>query len=144
MQSQNITNHTRKVPKAFYLAVLLALFVWVLAVFFSCSYSTAWGGLLVPVLFSCLAVAIILIGYFARAFALKAQDRAIRAEENLRCFSLTGKLLNSQLSISQIIALRFAADEEFVELAQKALNEKLSNKQIKESIKIWRADFYRV
>ncbi len=144
MQAQNITNHIRKVPKAFYLAVLLALFVMVVALLFSCSYTTALRGLLVPVLFSCLAVGIMLVAYFARAFALKAQDRAIRAEENLRCFVISGKLLNSKLSISQIIALRFASDEEFIDLSQKAVSENLSNQQIKESIKNWRADHYRV
>ena len=52
-----------------------------------------------------------------RAFPLAVQDRAIRAEENLRYFSLTGKLLDKGLTMSQIIALRFADDNEFVEFA---------------------------
>ena len=67
---------------------------------------------------------------FVRMFALKAQDRAIRAEENLRHFALTGKLLPASLRIGQIIALRFAADEEFVGLAVKAASENLSSKEI--------------
>jgi hypothetical protein len=46
--------------------------------------------------------------------------------------------------LSQIIALRFADDEEFVELTQKAVEENLSSKQIKQSIKNWRADHHRV
>ena len=57
---------------------------------------------------------------------------------------MTGKLLDNRLSISQIIALRFASDEEFVALAQKAVSENLSNKQIKQEIKNWRGDYYRV
>jgi hypothetical protein len=81
---------------------------------------------------------------FVRMFALKAQDRAIRAEENLRHFALTGKLLPATLSIGQIIALRFASDEEFVALAATAASENLSSKEIKQSINNWKADTYRV
>ena len=80
----------------------------------------------------------------SRGFALKAQDRAIRAEENLRHYVLTGKLLDKQLRMGQIIALRFASDEELPALAQKAAEENLSNKQIKAAIRNWRADTYRV
>src|SRR5215218_10479457 len=46
----------------------------------------------------------------SRGFALKAQDRAIRAEEGLRHFILTGKPDDTRLSLPQIIALRFASD----------------------------------
>ena len=81
---------------------------------------------------------------FVRIFALKAQDRAIRAEENLRHFVLTGKLLPASLRIGQIVALRFAADDEFVALAQKAADENLAGKQIKQSINNWKEDTYRV
>jgi hypothetical protein len=81
---------------------------------------------------------------FVRIFALKAQDRAIRAEENLRHFALTGKLLPSSLRIGQIVALRFAADEEFAALAVKAAAENLTGKEIKQSIHNWKADTYRV
>ena len=91
-----------------------------------------------------LCIGVILIGYYARAFALKAQDRAIRAEENLRHFAITGKLLDKRLTINQVIALRFASDEEFVLLAQKAADDNMSNKEIKTAIKNWRGDYYRV
>ena len=80
----------------------------------------------------------------ARGFALKAQDRAIRAEEGLRYFILTGKHLNPSLSIKQIVALRFASDEEFPALVQKTIEENLVNKEIKQLIKDWRPDEYRV
>jgi len=81
--------------------------------------------------------------WYARAFALRAQDRAIRAEENFRHFFLTGKPFHSQMRMSQIIALRFADDEEMPELAKRAVDEKLSKKQIKEAIKNWKADHHR-
>ena len=82
--------------------------------------------------------------YFSRAFALKAQDRAIKAEENFRHYLLTGKILNSKLTMRQIIGLRFASDEEYIELAERAVKENLSEKEIKRSIKKWKADLYRV
>jgi hypothetical protein len=85
-----------------------------------------------------------LLAFFARAFPLKAQDRAIRAEENLRYFVMTGKLLDPRLSVLQVVALRFASDAEFVPLALRAANEKLAPKDIKQAIKTWRADEYRV
>ena len=79
-----------------------------------------------------------------RSFPLKAQDRAIRAEENLRHFVLTGKLLDKNLTMSQIIALRFADNDEFVDLVQKASANNMSNKDIKQTIQTWRADHDRV
>jgi len=57
---------------------------------------------------------------------------------------LTGKLLPKELRISQIIALRFAPDEELVALVEKAVAEKLKSKEIKKTIKNWRADYHRV
>lgn len=82
--------------------------------------------------------------WYARAFALRAQDRAIRSEENLRHFILTGKPLDSRLRISQIIALRFASDEEFIDLAKRSAEENLKQKEIKKAIKNWKADHHRV
>jgi hypothetical protein len=81
---------------------------------------------------------------FTRKFALVAQDRAIRAEEALRHFILTGKPINPKLSLGQIIALRFASDAELPALAKRAAEEGLTSKQIKQAIKNWKADHYRV
>ncbi len=91
-----------------------------------------------------MGIAMILQFFFSRVFPLKAQDRAIRAEENLRHFALTGKLLDRRLSMKQIIALRFASDGEFVELCRKAADEGLSMDAIKKSVKHWRPDHDRV
>ena len=90
-----------------------------------------------------LATIALTAGYFMfRTFALKAQDRAIRAEENLRHFVMTGRLHDKRLSIHQIIALRFASDEEFVSLAERAAKENLSSHEIKKSVKNWKADYH--
>ena len=91
-----------------------------------------------------ITIVLFIIYWYARSFALKAQDRAIRAEENFRHFILTGKPLDSRLRMSQIIALRFAPDEEFVELAKKAVEKNLSQKEVKQEIKNWKADHHRV
>jgi hypothetical protein len=91
-----------------------------------------------------LTIALILTALFARMFALKAQDRAIRAEEQLRHFLLTGTPLDPRLTIRQIIGLRFASDAEFLALAQRAAEEALIEDAIKRQIKDWRADIYRV
>ncbi len=97
------------------------------------------AALLVTVSFS-----LLLLFWFCRTFPLKAQDRAIRAEENLRHFVLTGKLIDPRVTIQQVIALRFASDGEFPALAAKAAAEGTAPKEIKRSIKNWRADNYRV
>jgi hypothetical protein len=144
MEQQNFKNHSRMAPKAYYVGIALALIVIVFSLIYVEDIPKGWDGSLLPVLFLYLCIGVILIGYYARAFALKAQDRAIRAEENLRHFAMTGKLLDKRLTINQVIALRFAADEEFVSLAQKAADENISAKEIKTSIKNWRADHYRV
>jgi hypothetical protein len=83
------------------------------------------------------------LAWFGRQFALKAQDRAIRAEENFRHFILTGKPLDNRLRMAQIVALRFAPNEEFVVLCQEAVDKNLNGVDIKKAIQNWRADHHR-
>ena len=82
--------------------------------------------------------------WYTRRFPVRAQDRIIRAEENLRYFILTGNQLDSRITMAQIIALRFAPDDEFVQLADRAANEQLRPEEIKKAIKQWKADHHRV
>jgi len=82
-----------------------------------------------------------------RSYPLKVQDRVIRLEERLRLQALAPTEWHAQiyrLTPDQLIALRFASDEEVVELAKQALEHNLDRKQIKERIKTWRADDLRV
>jgi uncharacterized protein DUF6526 len=95
-------------------------------------------------LIAAMAVALFLLFVFTRNFAMGVQDRAIRAEENLRHFALTGKRLDPRLTIKQIVGLRFASDAEFVELARKAAEAGMSQDEIKKAVKNWRADHDRV
>jgi Family of unknown function (DUF6526) len=87
---------------------------------------------------------LMMVAFFTRSFALRAQDRAIRAEEQLRHYVLTGKLLDPRLTVRQIVALRFASDAEFPALAARAAEAGLSAEDIKKAIRDWRADLYRV
>jgi hypothetical protein len=81
---------------------------------------------------------------YVRLFPLRAQDRAIRAEENFRYYLVTGKPLPPGLRMGQIIALRFASDEEFPALVAKSLKENLKSKEIKQSVQKWKTDHHRV
>ena len=95
-------------------------------------------------LIAAMSVALFLLFIFTRSFAMGVQDRAIRAEENLRHFVLAGKLLDARLTIKQIVALRFACDAEYVELARKAAEGSMTQDAIKKSVTNWRADHDRV
>ncbi len=97
-----------------------------------------------PVLLFLFSIAFTMLCFLARIFALKAQDRAIRAEENLRHYVLTGKLLDARLTVKQIVALRFAHDEEFVKLADRAAAGSMTPDAIKQAIVRWKPDEHRV
>ena len=146
METQNYRNHRKFKPdgrlqRELYTFVI-SLNLLAIANFCRAIYRSS--GRIDAFLFLLTGLALV-AGYFTfRSFSLKAQDRAIRAEENLRHFALTGKLLDKTLTITQIIALRFAPDEEFIPLAEKAAKEKLSNDAIKKEIKNWKEDNYRV
>lgn len=93
-------------------------------------------------LLAALSVSALMMFWYMRVFPLRAQDRAIRAEENFRHFVLAGQRLDTRLTMRQIIALRFASDEEFVALAARAAAEGLAPDAIKQQIKTWRPDYH--
>ena len=143
MPEQSYANHTRLVPG--FIGLLLAILLTFIGSLVNLWLS--WGDhhrLYSASLIVVLDVIALFLGYFCRTFALRAQDRAIRGEENLRHFVLTGKLFDPRITIQQIIALRFASDAELPALSEKAANESLSADEIKRAVKNWRADTYRV
>ena len=144
MEVQSFANHRRTVP--IYHLILFPILALTLIGSVVNLYQS-WGdhqrqysASLIVVVMVCL----LLLFFLTRLFPLKAQDRAIRAEENLRHYVLTGKLLDPKLTVRQIIGLRFASDEEFVDLAKRAVKESLSEVAIKKAVKNWRADTDRV
>jgi hypothetical protein len=144
MATQNYANHAQIVPlyHKVLAPVLLLTFIGACVNLYE-----SWGDhirLYSASLIVVLTAAVFVLAFLARIFALKAQDRAIRAEEQLRHFVLAGHLLDSRLSIRQIIALRFAADAEFPALAARAAAENLAPAAIKQSVQEWRPDTYRV
>lgn len=142
MKDQSFKNHAKLVT-GFHGMLFVAL-VALLAGSVYHLFRTTSENLYLASLMVLIAIILILMAWYVRTFPLKAQDRAIRAEENMRHYVMTGKLLPSDLRMSQIIALRFASDDEFLPLMEKALKEKLSAKEIKSSIKSWKGDYYRV
>lgn len=145
---QSYANHRRYVPGFHFFTSLLAVVVFALA---------AWGVVQVVSssqwLFSDLiykgilpliiAIVLLLLFWYSRKFAVKVQDRAIRAEEGLRHYILTGKPFDPRLTMGQIVALRFAHDDEYLQLMQRAIDENMSPDDIKKAIKTWRADHHR-
>jgi type IV secretory pathway TraG/TraD family ATPase VirD4 len=142
MSTQNYKNHPQMVPGFHYLTFgcILALLGGSINYVLKATPENKYLATLVILI----TVIFVLIAWYARGFALKAQDRAIKAEESLRYYIMTGKAIPSSLSISQIIALRFASDEEYLNLLERAIKENLSNKEIKMAIQNWKADHHRV
>ena len=129
MANQQYSNHSRYIPLWHFVtsAIILAILAGsIVNVWHSSAENLYSATLLVAV-----SVILLLLFWYCRWFALRAQDRAIRAEENLRHFAITGKLLDNRLGIGQVIALRFASDEEFPSLAKKAAEETLGGIEIK-------------
>ena len=143
MNEQNFRNHTKLVPTYhfFVLPVLVANFLWSLFRLWNLRFSFAG---IFGVIF---AAALVVLAFRARLFALAVQDRIIRLEERLRYERVLPEELRwraEELTVNQIISLRFACDEELAQLMGKVLDEKLTErKAIKQLIKDWRPDYLR-
>ena len=142
MKEQNFRNHSRMVPGYHYIGggLILLLIVGSIVNVITSNKENLYNASLIVVM----SVTLLIVAYYARAFALKAQDRAIKVEENFRHYILTGIPLSKELRMRQIIGLRFASDSEFPELAKQAISENLSEKEIKRKIKEWNPNTYRV
>jgi hypothetical protein len=143
MEEQSYKKHVKLVPPFhfFVLPVLLLTFIGSLVNLYQ-----SWGGsgFYSAALITTLSLGAMGGAVFGRVFALQAQDRVIRLEENLRCQTLTGKMLDPRLTRAQIVALRFAPDAEFTVLAAEAANRGTPAGEIKKSIRTWRPDYHRL
>ena len=144
-KTQSFQNHAKYYPyhHFFIIPLVLILLGWTIArIDFSTLQSTSES-----IYFLLLGLIILIISYLPRIYALKNQNRIIRLEMRQHYFYLTGKPFYEkeiQLSSAQIIALRFAGDDEILALIEKTINEKTAPKEIKKSIKNWKADHHRV
>ncbi len=142
MQEQNFKNHPQMVPGYHYLTfgAIVALLGGSINYLLRATPENKYLASLLVLT----TIIFVLIAWYARTFALKAQDRAIRAEESLRYYIMTGNAMPKTLRMGQIIALRFASDEEYLALLDRAIKENIGGKAIKMAIQNWKADYHRV
>lgn len=144
-KAQNFKNHTRYFPfhHFFLFPLTLTYFIWtIIDLDFSSTSATSES-----IKSLILALVILNLPFLSRIYALKNQNRIIFAEMRARYAELTGKPfkeIESKLSGSQIIALRFASDEELLPLIEESISKELSSKEIKMKIKDWQGDYRRV
>ena len=143
MAEQNYANHVKWVP-AFHFFVVPVLLLNLGETTYRIIH---WGFSFERLVGVLTATALVVLMFLARIFALKVQDRVIRLEERLRMERLLPADLKPRIGEfrpGQLVALRFASDEELPELARKVLNEKIQGtKAIKLLVKYWRSDYLR-
>lgn len=145
MSQQHYANHRRYYPPHHFIFLPFMSAMTFIGVFRSIKYeehSLEW------LLFGILSFCILYLAIMLRQhYALGNQNRIVRLEFRLRYFELTGtssKATEEKLRFGQIAALRFADDQQFLVLLNKAVKEKLSATDIKKSITNWQADLMRV
>ncbi len=139
---QNFENHAKLVPAfhMFVLPIFLLNIIWsIVRVIREPAFATAVSLLV--------AIALLLLAFTARVFALTVQDRVIRLEMQLRLQQVLPQDLKPRIpefTVNQLVSLRFASDAELPELARKVLDEKLNErKAIKKLIRNWQPDYLR-
>ncbi len=141
--AQDFSNHRKSVPAFHYVALPILLINFIYSTYVAVTSFSVDSAIAVFV-----AVALIIIGLFARIFALGAQDRVIRLEERLRLKDLLPAEQQAdvaKLTTKQMVGLRFASDGELAELVAAVCAEGIeSNEDIKKRIKNWRPDHQRL
>ncbi len=139
---QSFANHTRIVPPYHMVAfpILVINLLW-------SAYRAVRNFSPDTVVSLLLAFALVIIFLFARLFTLTVQDRVIRLEMRLRLEKLLPADLQPRIpefTVSQLVALRFASDEELPSLARRVLTEHIiERKVIKQMIQKWNPDHLR-
>jgi len=144
MKTQSYKNHIRYyTPHHFVFYPILMAFLS-----FSIYYSFTKPEKALWVFISVLFIFLFCLAFMLRQhYALTLQNRMVRVEIKYTYFTLTGKRfeeIESHFTDSQLFALRFASDEEFVALVNRSLKESLSGDEIKKAIQNWKADNQRV
>jgi hypothetical protein len=140
--TQNLKNHTMFDPLFHFFLAPLGLVLLILSIIQAVKNPGWMTGIhVVAVLW------VFLLVFKTRVYSLKVQDRVIRLEERLRLAALLPPSLQpriGELSVDQLIGLRFASDAELPGLVEKTLGGNWSRKQIKEAVQNWRPDNWRV
>jgi len=142
-QSQTLATHRRWIPMWHFFAIpVLVANVVVVAIYFARDPRFINGWALV------VAIALLIGILLSRTMPLRAQDRIIRLEERSRLERLLPGDLRGrvgELTPSQLVAIRFAPDDEVPELTRRALSGELKSQgDIKRAIRNWRSDHLRV
>jgi hypothetical protein len=145
MQKQDYSNYKRYYAPhhfVFLPLMILLMVIGVYKIFNDEVHQLQW------LLFSIVSFCILYLAVMLRQhYALGNQNRIVRLEFRLRYFELYNKsaaTIEQQLSFGQIAALRFAPDDEFAALLEKALKNNLESNEIKKLIVNWQADDMRV
>ncbi|MBA4850001.1 DUF6526 family protein [Emticicia sp. BO119] len=145
MEDQNYKNHVRYYTPHHFIFYPVGGLVLGLCIYFSVQYKEQ------QLLWIVLSVNVFLLMWLSfmlrQHYALMNQDRTVRLEMRFRYYVLTHRrleLIENQLSLQQLLALRFASDEELPDLIQLAIDKKLSPNELKKLVKKWQPDYMRV
>lgn len=144
MKRQSFKNHIRyyTTHHFIYYPIIITLLAFSVYFIFTSENQLIWSFI------SAVFIVLFCLAFMLRQhYALTLQNRIVRLELRYRYFSLTRKRLENfeyRLKDEQLFALRFAPDDELVELVEKTLFENLSGTEIKKAIKNWKGDYNRV
>jgi hypothetical protein len=144
MKRQSYSNHRRYVPGYHFIGLGLLIISSIGSVVNLTESLDKGEGIYSASLILTLHIVLSFLYYYVREFAIGVQNRAIRAEENFRHFVLTGKPLDGRLGMGQIVAVRFAPDDEFAALCKEAAERQLTPDEIKKAITRWKGDYHRI
>ena len=139
---QNFKNHTMFDPLFHFFLAPVGLILLILTIIEAVNHPSKMAYLHIVVI-----LWLFILVFKTRVYSLKVQDRVIRMEERLRLAQVLPAAMQPRigdLSVDQLIGLRFASDAELPGLVEKALAGNWNRKQIKEAVTNWRADNWRV
>lgn len=145
MKTQNYKNHIHYYPPHHFFFYGFSVIIFGLSAYAlvkSEEHTLLWA-IITAIIFM-----IVWLSFMTRQhYSLGNQNRIARLELRFRYYTLTQKQfeeMEKQLSLSQILALRFASNEELVSLTERAIKEQLSSDEIKRAVKNWQPDYMRV
>jgi len=142
---QSLQNHAATDPLTHFVLLPILLINFIVAIVLAVHHGS--DSLALRLWWIVLSLALVLLNMNTRFYSLHLQDRVIRLEERLRLSALLPSADHAMISAfttAQLIALRFASDEELPALARRTAIENLAPKQIKHAILSWRPDHARV